>query len=273
MCKKIGVAAVVGVALLALLSFTFGARRVKSYMSTAWTKVVDGAEKEVPLEFEIERLKHETSQLAPDMRKHLSVIAEEMVAVENLKKDISQERLAQADRKRTILAMKDDLKSGTERIVYDGRSYSNRRVADKLTQDLSAFDRCEKEIVNKEKLLDAREKSLDAAREQLAVMKSKKQELEIKLAELEAKVKTLRLAQSQSKVQLDDSRLAHINASIQEIENRLKVDENRLSLENEYMTDPIPVEKKEKSSEQLIKEVEHRFGSADKADGRVAGRK
>ncbi len=272
MCKKLAVSAIVGVALLALLSFTFGARRVTSYVTTAWSKAVNGAENEVPLEFEIERLKHETAQLAPDMRKHLSVIAEEMVAVENLKKDISQERLAQADRKRNILAMKDDLKSGTERILYDGRPYSARRVQDKLAQDLSAFDRCDKEIQNKEKLLDAREKSLDAAREQLAVMKSKKQELEIKLAELDAKVKTLRLAQSQSKVQFDDSRLAHINSSIQEIENRLKVDETRLNLENQYLTDPIPVEKKEQSSAQLIKEVEARFGNSNKTDGRVANK-
>jgi chromosome segregation ATPase len=272
MWKKLTVGAIVGVAVLALLSFTFGARRVKSYISTACAKFVDGAQSEVPLEFEIERLKHETAQLTPDMRKHLSVIAEEMVAVDNLKKDIADEHLQQDARKRNILSMKEDLKSGQEKVSYDGRTYSARRVKEKLVQDLAAYDRCEKELANKERLLEAREKALDAAREQLAVMKSRKQELEIKLAELEAKVKTLRLAQSESKVQLDDSRLAHINASIAEIENRLKVDEKTVELQDKYLSDPIPVEKKEKSTDQLIKDVENHFGPS-KTEGRVAERK
>jgi len=273
MWKKLTVGAIVGVAVLALLSYTFGARRVKSYLSTACAKFVDGAQNEVPLEFEIERLRHETAQLTPDMRKHLSVIAEEMVAVDNLKKDITEERLQQDGRKRNILSMKDDLKTGTEKIVYDNRTYSAGRVKEKLTQDLAAYDRCDRELSNKERLLEAREKSLDAAREQLAVMKSRKQELEIKLAELEAKVKTLRLAQSQSKVQFDDSRLAHINASMADIENRLKKDATQMELEQQYLTDPIPVEKKEKSTDQVIKDVETRFGPSGKSDGRVAERK
>jgi chromosome segregation ATPase len=242
---------------------------VRSYIGTACSKFVSGAEKEVPLEFEIERLRHETAQLTPDMRKHISVIAEETVAVQNLKKELAEDHVKQDARKRNILSMKDDLKSGDQKIVYDGRTYSASRVKDKMAQDLSAYDRGETEIKNKEKLLEAREKSLDAAREQLSVMKAKKQELEIKLAELEAKVKTLRLAQSQSRVQIDDSRLAHINASIAEIENRLKVDEERLNLETQYLSDPIPVEKKEKSAEQLIKDVESRFGPS-KSETRVA---
>jgi chromosome segregation ATPase len=162
-----------------------------------------------------------------------------------------------------------DLKSGQERIVYDGRDYSATRVKEKLEQDLASYDRAEAEIKRTEQVLEAREKALDAAREQLAVMKSKKQELELKLTELEAKVKTLQLAKAKSKVQFDDSRLSHIQASIADLENRLKVESTKLELENQ-VSDPIPVDKKAKSTNEVIKDVEARFGDAHKADGKVA---
>jgi chromosome segregation ATPase len=269
MWKKIIFGAVAGVVVLALLANTRCGAKVTSFLGTAWDKATIDAEKQVPLEFEIERLRHETAQLVPDMKKHLGVIAEEMVAVDNLRQQIKESRGKQALRKQNILTMTADLKAGQERIIYDGREYSARRVKEKLEQDLAAFDRAESELKTAEQVLEAREKSLDVAREQLAVLKSKKQELELKLAELEAKVKMLRLAQSKSKVQVDDSRLAHIQASIADLENRLKVENTKLTLE-EQVSDPIPVEKKAKSTNEVIKDVEARFGDGQKADSKIA---
>jgi chromosome segregation ATPase len=267
MWKKILFGAVAGVVVLALLANTRCGSKLTSFLGTAWDKATDQAEKQVPLEFEIERLRHETAQLVPDMRKHLGVIAEEMVAVDNLRQDIKVAKDKQVTRKRDILTMTADLKSGQERIVYDGRPYSANRVKEKLEQDLAAYDRTEAEIKRTEQVLEAREKALDAAKEQLAVMKAKKQELELKLTELEAKVKTLALAKAKSKVQFDDSRLANIQASIAELENRLKVESTKLELENQ-VCDPIPVDKKVKTTNEVIKDVESRFG--DKPEAKVA---
>jgi chromosome segregation ATPase len=270
MWKKLIFGAVAGVVVLALLANTRCGAWVTSHLRTSWDKAMADAEKQVPLEDEIDRLRHETEQLVPDMKKHLGVIAEEMVAVDNLRERIKKNKAEQALRKQNILTMTADLKSGSERIVYDGRKFSANRVKDKLEQDLAAYDRAESEIKRLDQLLEAREKSLDAAREQLATMKSKKAELELKLAELEAKVKALRVAQQKSNVHLDDSRLSEIEASITKVENRLKVENKTLELENQYVTDSIPVGKKAKSTNEVIKDVEARFGDGAKADGKVA---
>src|SRR5204862_273839 len=84
MCKKIGIAAVVVAVVLFLLNSTM----LGSYTGTAWSKIHGSFKKQVPIEFEIERIKHEIAQLVPDMKKNLSSVAEEMVAIDNLKEEI-----------------------------------------------------------------------------------------------------------------------------------------------------------------------------------------
>ena len=85
MFKKIGLVALVVVGGLFLLNRT----NLGSYASTAWKKVRQGACNQVPLEFEVERVRHEISQLVPDMKDSIKAIAEESVAVENLRDEIA----------------------------------------------------------------------------------------------------------------------------------------------------------------------------------------
>lgn len=266
MLKKIAFAVLAVAAGLFLFSHT----RLASYGGTAWKKVREATKQQVPLEFEIERIRHEVAQLIPDMQKNLSVLAEEIVAVQNLKEEIDTTRVNLNKQKDRIHALKEDLKRGSERVVYDGRPYSVNRVRELLSRDLTAAQRCEQEIRSKEQLLEAKERALDAAREQLASMRSQKQELEVQVAQLEADVKTVRLAQTRSQFQLNDSRLSHIKGSLADLRSRLKVQQTHAILLGEFANDVIPVEKKAKSSEQLISEVETYLGENPKDESRVA---
>src|SRR4051812_43964930 len=104
MCRKFGMGAVLVVAGLVLLNWA----GMGSYVSTAWHKVRGNAKRQVPLEFEIDRLRHEVSQLVPDMKKNLSVIAEEIVAVENLKEEVATTETNLKQRESEIKAMTRD---------------------------------------------------------------------------------------------------------------------------------------------------------------------
>lgn len=257
MCKKLAVAVAAIFAGLIVLQWT----GLNSYTSTAWSKLKGHAKAGVPLEFEIERVRNEVAQLVPDMKKNFSVIAEEMVAVENLQKDIAVTRSNLDKNRQNLLTMKEDLKKGTASIVYDGRPYSSDRVREKLERDYASFKVAEAELRTKEQLLEAKERSLEAAREQLASLKTQKHELEIQVAQLEAELKTVRLAQTKNTVQFDDSQLARCKATLAEIRDRLNVEKKASELEATYTSDPIPVDKKAKPANELIKEIETHLGS------------
>src|SRR5205085_7520694 len=102
MIKKVIVGAVAVAAGLSLLSWA----GLGSYPGTIAQKVRSTFKKQVPLEFEIERLRYQVTQLVPDMKKHLNTIAEEMVAVENLKEEVADIRSNLKNQKDKILALK-----------------------------------------------------------------------------------------------------------------------------------------------------------------------
>jgi chromosome segregation ATPase len=259
MFKKIFLAALAIGAGLFILNHT----RLGSYGHTAWNKAKKSVKGQVPIEFEIERVRDQVRQLVPDMRKNIHQIAEEVVAIERLKEEIQVARVNLAKQEELVRVMTDDLKSGNERIRYNGINYTRERISEKLANDIKSCVRCKDELKAKESLLEHKERALDAAREQLASIRSQKEELEVQIAQLEAEVKAVRLQQTKSTIQLDDSRLGDIKRSLQEIKNRLQVEKVRGDLEGQFANDPtIKVEKK-KSADEVIKDAEAYFNGGD----------
>jgi len=265
MCKKIGIVALAVVAGIFLLRST----NLGSYTSTMIGKLKHSASNQVPLEFELDRVRNEVSQLVPDMKSHISAIATEEVAVENLRQDVKTTRAQLDKQKENILTMRKDLETagnGTKTIVYSDREFTVSRVRERLTRDWDSYKRCEEGLKSKEKLLEAKEESLNLAREQLSSMRAKKEQLEVEVAQLEAEVKNLRLAQTKSNFQLDDTRLARIHASMSSIRDRLRVQVKEQELTGRYASDlDIPVEKKVKTQE-VMKEIDDHFGKNTKGD-------
>ena len=270
MLKKLGIVAVIVVASFVALRMT----KLGSYAGTAWSKIRAGANNSVPVEFEIDRLRHELAQLGPDMKKHLSVIAEEMVAIDNLREEIAVTRTNLEGQKHAVAQMTQDLKGkGSQTISYNGRDYPRARISEKLARDLASCKRCETELKSKEQLLDAKERALEAAREQVASIKDQKRELEVQIAQLEAEVKTVRLAQTKSKFQFDDSRLSEIKRSIADVRNRLKIEVTTVELEGQFGGDnTVRVEKTTKPVTDVVREAEE-YLNGDKGETKVAERK
>jgi chromosome segregation ATPase len=270
MFRKIGIAAVlVGAGL-----FVMNRAGLGSYGCTAFHKLRTACKNQVPIEFEIERLKYQVTELVPDMKKHLSSIAEEMVATQNLREEINDTRANLQHQKDSIVSMTKDLETGALTISYGGRDYSRERIREKLNRDFHSYQRAEAELKSKEQLLDAKERSLDVAREQLSTIRSQKQDLEVQVAQLEAQLKSVRLAQSHTKFQIDDSSLARCKAALADIRNRLEVEKKTTELTGEFANDnTIPVAEKEKSLSDLTKEIQAYFTDKPSAEGKVAERK
>jgi chromosome segregation ATPase len=260
MMKKIGIASVVVLAGLILVTTT----SLGSYAKLAIKKAKEGVKSQVPPEVEIERIRDEISQLGPDMNKHLNALAQEMVQIERLREDVKQTRANLDVQKKYILQMREDLKnkSETEFIDYGGNRYTAAKVKTKLSRDWESYKQGEASLKAKEDLLEAKEQSLASAREQITAMKVRKEQLEVQVAQLEAELKNLRLTEARGCVKFDDSRLAHIESSMSEIRDRVNVAKRTAELSAEYQSDFIPVEKKVQTAD-VLKEIDSHFGKAE----------
>ncbi|GIW81077.1 MAG: hypothetical protein KatS3mg105_2884 [Gemmatales bacterium] len=256
MCKKLGIGVGILVALFALAAWT----GLSSYTATAWSSIQKQVKGQVPLEFELERLRHEVAQLDPEMNRHISSIASEIVQVENLRQEIATTRENLAKRKQELLTMSEGLEKGSKFVTYDGRPYPAERVQKKLERDWASYQLAEAELKSKEELLAAKEQSLDVAREQLVAMRTLKHDLEVQIAQLEAELKSLRLAQAKDEFHFDHGQLSKCQGMLAEIKNRLATERKTLELRAEFTADPIPVHKKTKSTHELIKEIREHFG-------------
>jgi len=261
MMKKVGAVILGVVAAMWVLNCT----RVGSYTCTAWKQLREEASKQVSVEFELKRLKNEVAQLEPDINKNRSIVAEEIVAVEKLREDVDGARtklVKQKDEMRRIVA---ELKSGTEKIVYNGREFSADRVRERLDQDVDSAARAEKALKSKERVLEARERILEANKKKLQAMREEKDKLTEQIAVLEAEYKEVQVRQTQSRVQIDDSRLAEIKKSLEGLRTRVKVEKTELDLANN--TDGG--EEKAKTNTEVVRKAEQ-FLQGDKEETKVA---
>jgi chromosome segregation ATPase len=265
MFRKLAITAIaVGAGLFILNSTHLG-----SYARTAWHKVRTTAKGQVPLEFQLETIRTEAAQLIPDMKKNLSMIAAETVAVQNLKDEIVVVQAELDKKSESIRTMRDDLSRGDAKVVYNGHIYSNKKLTDLLERNLGSAKRCRDEVEAKKALLEAKERSLEAAREQLASMKSQKDQMEVEIERIETELRTLRLAQTKSNFHLDDSRLSRIKESLADVRNQMKVQQTEADLLAQWNDDTIVGQSKAKTAAEVSKEADDFLGGSNRDEGTV----
>lgn len=280
-----GIVASVGVAMLKkvliggaaaalLTTFVFG-RDVFSYVRTAGQSARDAIKAEVPVEFEIQRARDMVSNLVPDIRRCMHVIAEEEVNVEHLQRDIARAETDLQKQRGEILALRNDLRSESGTYKYAGRTFSSRDVHRDLAARFERFKTAEATLDSKKQILAAREKSVIAARGKLDGMLSSKRDLEVQIENLDARLKTIQAVQTASKVQLDDSRLARAKKLIGDLNKQLDVAQKLLDADGQF-TGVIPVHAPESAQDEvpadLSQQIDDYFTPAPAAtdDGKVA---
>lgn len=242
---------VIGAIVLAGL-FVLRKSHLCSYAGTVWSHVKSEAKAQVPTSFELDRIRQEIARMDDDIRGAVGPIAEHMVAVNRLKKDIDKGRNTLAEHKTNLLKMTNDLKRGERVVTYGGKDYSAERIRLKLDRDFASYKRLETHIASQEKLLDAKERALESTREQLNKLIAKKQEFQVRLADLETQYEALKVAGIGNDIQIDSSRAAEIQASLenlqQDLEKRITVEELR---NGQFASDNIPVQERNRPSSDL----------------------
>jgi peptidoglycan hydrolase CwlO-like protein len=259
---------VIGLLIVLGAAFLFKKTNVCSYVRTAWAKFKHSTKDQVPLEFEIERVRNEIAKLDDDVRDQLGPIAEEMASVKGLERRINNARDNLKGQKTSLVALSKSLQSGTKLISYRDEQYEPDEARAQLALDFANYKREKEDLKSQERILKSKRQALRAVRQQLSTMRTLKRDLEVKLAHLEAELKSVRLAQTRDKYQLDDTRLSDIKQSLADIQRRLDVESEKTKLNQLYQTRPAP-RAKVKSAGQLTREVDTYFGEDTEPAGKI----
>src|SRR5262249_23100585 len=158
-------------------------------------------------------LNTEVGQLLPDLKKNLSVVAEQMAAIERGEKEVVTIKGNMEKQEVALRKMAQDLLTTETTFVYEGRTVNRDQIARKLELDRKAYKIAQSELKNKQQFLEYKKRELEAAKAQLDSVRDQERSLKLEIAELEAEFQNVKLAQTRNRFQVDDSRLADVKRS------------------------------------------------------------
>jgi peptidoglycan hydrolase CwlO-like protein len=266
MCKKIGIA------LVAVLVGLFVVKKteVGSWLKVCWKDTKNWVRTIPSVEAEIKKVKSEREDLVRDMDKYIHAVAEKSVEVDGLRNDVATLRTKQEKEERNIKAMRQDLASNNEFIVYNGNRYTHDQVEKELRSAFDSYKRADAGLKAKEQKLAALEEAYGKAREQLKAMQESLKDMDNEIALLEVEWEKVKLAEIRSKVQLDDSKFGKLKESMAHLQDRIAVERTALELRGEFSNGTLRTTEKEKPVKSVVQDVDDFFA---KQNGAVVDKK
>jgi len=199
---------------------------VSSYVGTAWCKAKRATAAQVPTEFNIDRIDHELANLDQKLDGMIRPIAEQKVAVERLRKEVTEREGRVAEQKKVLLDATAAVKAANkgDRLVYGNKNYTPEQVKARIAIDFESYKRQEAHLAAQRKLLESRETQLQAAQDQLQTFMSKREEFRVQLAQLRAEHEVNKVNAVGNHVELDATPLAAIAQSLNELKDRIEAD-------------------------------------------------
>ena len=264
MLKKI----VIGTASLALAGGLLLGSDACSYLRTFGGQVREAVKSEISVEFELDRIRDEVDNLVPEIRRHMTIVAEQSVDVKDLERDLTDQEASLGKQKDAILALRSDLESENTSFTYRAVSYSRGEVEADLAHRFESFCSVEEAGKRDRLILTAQRDTLRANQKKLETLLSRKQDLVVKVAQLEARLKQVQAAEAINSIEIDDSQLAHVEKMIKDMNHALDVRESVLETEGTVFGG-IPVnEDVAPSNGDIVGEIDSHFGL--KSDDSVA---
>jgi len=237
MLKKI----IIGGGSLLLAGGLFFGSETFSYLRTFGTQVRQAVKNEISVEFELERIRDEVDSLMPEIRRHMTTVAEQSVDLKDLERTLAEREKSLSEQRAAILALRSDLESDRSRFTYRAVSYSRAEVQADLARRFDAFQSAEAAVKRDHQILAAQRDTLHANQLRLDAMQARRQDLSVHIAQLEARLKQVQAAEALNSSPLDDSRLASVEKLIHDMNRALDIREALLESEGR-LSGRIPVE-------------------------------
>ncbi|HAK96527.1 MAG TPA: hypothetical protein DCM87_16440 [Planctomycetes bacterium] len=226
------------------------------YASSSYKQFRNKVKSAVPVELEIQRARDLLAELVPELKANIVLVAQEEVAVDELEKEISKERVRVASARDKMRGMKDSL--AVQPVAY-AADLGRARQVEALAMQLERVRLAEKLLEGKDRVLITRKKSLDTAIQALKSAQVRKVELEGEIERLEHDVRLMKLENQGPKVCVEQTSLAKAERLVAELRKRLEVAQKVLASGAVIDEDPPapPV-----SEEEIICRVSEYLGEA-----------
>lgn len=258
--------ALVGVGIVLIGGLVCAKTDCCSYVSTMWKQGKAFAKKQVPVEFEIKRAKEMLASLDKVDDRLISVMANEMVAMKRLEKEIVEGQDSLDGMARDIQARNEQLKSGTF-TVSRGVNSSKEQFSLELERRFKRFKTAEATLKTKKDLVAQHQERLSAVKEQRDGLKGQKTDLASRIESLETQVALLRAAEARSKAKLSDSQIGELNQIkelVDSLEQRIETNVTELQLREEIKAaQPTTSAPATGGSVTLSSEIDDYFGKAN----------
>lgn len=238
----------------------FGADSL-SYLRTFGKNVRHAVKSEITPEFELGRIRHEVDNLMPEIRRHMTIVAEQSVDVRDLEREVAERETSLNRQREAILALRSDLESGRDRFTYKAVSYTRGEVESDLAHRFASFCAAEESLKRDRQILTAQRDTLRANQQKLDTMLSRKQDLVVKVAQLEARLKQVQAAEAINSIEIDNSKLAHVENMIRDMNRALDVRQSLLETEGSVLG-RIPVEEDAVTADpDILNRIDSHFGT------------
>lgn len=255
--------ALIGVGILLVGGFLVAKTDCCSYAKTLFKQTRAYAKQQVPVEFEIKRAKDMLASLDKVDDKLISVMANEMVAMKRLEKEIGEAQDNADSMARDIHARNEQLKNGTF-TVSRGVQSSKEQFAIELERKFKRFKTLEATVKTKKDLLANHQERVSAVKEQRDGLKGQKSDLSSRIENLETQVALLKAAEARSKAKLSDSQIGELNQIkelVDGLEQRIETSVTELQLREEIKAaTPATTNPASQTNAGLTQEIDDYFG-------------
>jgi chromosome segregation ATPase len=232
-----------------------------SYVKTAFHKGRQIAKDAVDPQFDIDRARNQIADLKPMIEKNIEILARAERDAEKLECEVIKVQANLDTEKKTMLSMRDRLKTGDFRLAGHVADTADE-VRAELAHRLDHFTESTDLLKVKHAELKAKRNIIRAAYEQLENLKTQKTTLLARLASIEAKLHLIEANRAKNEFHFDGSALANAKQTIAELEDKLEVMAKQAQIEGRYLDEQNGITSSTyvDPSRDVIKEVDDALG-------------
>ncbi|QGJ71996.1 Hypothetical protein PBC10988_37090 [Planctomycetales bacterium 10988] len=206
---------------------------VGSYVNTVAGIFGTTFEENVPLDFEIKRVRQLIASLEPEINRARNIIAEGEADLEIMEDKLATQEARLGKEEQAMATLNRDLKN-KDVFVYAGHSYTEGEVRNDLQNRLELCKVLKSTLTKNREILEHKKSTLNSNVQKLENMMAERDQLQADVDQLEAELRALEAAEIVSDVKVDDSRLSETKSAVDKIRKRILVRSKRIEADRQY---------------------------------------